>query len=461
MHRLRTGFGLFAFYAIVTLIPIAILGALLQQSFRSDLDRRGLDQGVAVANSVARSSVDPILSGDTLANGVTPAERSALLRVARSLVDSGDALQLRIRDRVGHVAFDPEAPDRGPTGGPDDEVQAAVHGAPVRLLTRLNADQVDAAKGLGAEAIEIYTPIRASQSGPALGALEIYVPYGPIASQIDENARNLTTLLIGGLSALWVLLAIISWSVTRRLRRAAFVQQRLASEDALTGLANRSALLERLRELLVEASATHPVTVLALDLDGFAHVNNVLGPANGDRFLRHTADRLRESAASDDVVARLGGDQFAMALVDTNVRQADELIARIRQALLTEVELGGIELASEVTIGLVQGTAGDDPGELLRQAGVACRTAKRDNAPALTYDVSLEGFDADRLRLITELRHSINSDALALHYQPKIATVGGRVTGVEALLRWHHPTRGMLLPGAFLPSAESTDSSCP
>ncbi|MEP6625537.1 MAG: bifunctional diguanylate cyclase/phosphodiesterase [Acidimicrobiia bacterium] len=461
MHRLRTGFGLFAFYAIVTLIPIAILGALLQQSIRTDLDHRGLDQGMAVANSVARASIDPILSGDTLADGVTAAERSALLKVAMSLADSGDALQLRIRDRLGHVVFDPRAPDRGPTGGPDEEVQKAIGDAPVRLLTRLNADEIDTAKQLGQQAIEIYTPIRSTQSGPALGALEIYVPYSPIAASIDQNARHLTTLLIGGLAGLWMLLAIISWSVTRRLRRAASVQQRLAREDSLTGLANRSALLEQLNERLVASTPSHPVTVAVLDLDGFAHVNKVLGPVNGDRFLRHAADRLRETAATDDVVARLGGDQFAMVFVDTNGRQADALIARIRRALLAEVELGGIELASEVTIGLVQGADGDDPGELLRQAGVACRSAKRDNAPVLSYDVTLEGFDADRLRLVTELRHSINSAALALHYQPKIATVSGQVIGVEALLRWHHPTRGLLLPGAFLPSAESTELILP
>ncbi len=461
MHRLRSGIGLFAFYALVTLIPIAILGVMLQQSFRSDLDRHGLAQGVAVANSVARSAIDPNLSGDTLANGMTSAERSKLLRVATTLVGSGDALQVRIRDRVGHVVFDPRTPNAGPTGAPDHEVIEAIHDAPVRLLTRLNADEVDASRGLGAQAIEVYTPIRSSPSGPALGALEIYVPYAPIAAAIDQNAHHLTTLLVIGLSALWVLLAIITWSVTRRLRRAAAAQQRLAREDGLTGLANRTGLLERIPELLVRASANHPLTVAVLDLDGFAHVNKVLGPANGDHFLRHVAEQLRTCAGVDDVVARLGGDQFAMALVDSNVRQAEEVIARIRHALLTEVELGGIELASEVTIGLVQGIAGDDPDELLRQAGVACRTAKRDNAPALVYEPTLEGFDADRLRLVTELRHSINSEALALHYQPKIATVDGRVTGVEALLRWNHPTRGLLLPGAFLPSAESTELILP
>ena len=457
MHRQRSGFGLFAFYAVVTLIPITILGVLLQRSFQADFDRQGLAQGVAVANSVARSAIDPNLSGDSLADGPTPAERAALGRVAETLIGSGDALRLRLRDRVGHVVFDPRHPTKGPTGGADEEVVEAIADEPVRLLTRINADAVDARQSLGLEAIEVYTPVRSIHNGRALGALEIYVPYAPIAASIQSDSQHITNILIAGLSVLWLLLALVTWSVTRRLRRSVRAQRRLAGTDNLTGLANRSAMLDQLRRALRQSPKSRSLTVAVLDLDGFAHVNKVLGPANGDQFLRHTATLLRDAAGDRDIVARLGGDEFGMVLTDTNARQADEVVARVRRALLTEIELGGIELASEVTVGLVQGRDGDDPGELVRRAGLACRTAKRDNVPTLTYEPTLESFDADRLTLITELRHSINSERLVLYYQPKVATQDGRVVGVEALLRWRHPTRGLLMPGAFIPGAESTE----
>ena len=107
-------------------------------------------------------------------------------------------------------------------------------------------------------------------------------------------------------------------------------------------------------------------------------------------------------------------------------------------------------------MGRVEGHHGSDAAELLRQAGVACRCAKAAKVPELEYEPTLEGFDADRLTLVGELRHSIDSEHLVLHYQPKIATADGRVVGVEALLRWQHPTRGLLMPGVFLPAAEST-----
>ena len=462
VYRLRTGFGLFAFYALVTLIPIAILGLLLAQSFRSDLEERGLEQGVAVANSVARSAIDPNLSGARLARGPNASERTALLRVIIPLLRSGDALRIRLRDRAGHVIFDPLEPHRGPTGPPDSEVVEAINEKPVRLLTRMNADEVDTKQPLGAKVIEVYTPIRAvGGTGQALGALEIYVPYRPIEASINSSARGATVLVVLGMLALWLTLATISWSVTRRLRRTVETTRRLAREDTLTGLANRTAMADHLRRTLARGSAGASITVATMNIDGFAQINEVLGHANGDKYLCHVAHQLCTAADEHDMVARLGGDEFGLVMPDTDLRQADVVIARVQRELLEETELGGVALTTEITIGLVTGRAGDEAGELLRQSGIACRAAKHAKMPVLAYEPSLEGFDADRLQLVTELRHSLESDALVLHYQPKIQPRSGQVMGVEALLRWNHPDRGLLMPGAFLPAAESTEIIVP
>ncbi len=452
----RSGLELFSFYAAVTLVPIVLLGLLLTRSFRSDLEQRGLQEAGTIANSTARAAIGPNLSGDSLADGPTPAERVALERVMTPLLDHGDALQLRLRDRAGHIVFDPRRPTQPPHGPADDEVVDALSGHPVRLLTRINADEADHGKALGARAIEVYTPVSAATgTGRALGALEIYVPYAPIAAATESSYRDMKTLLTIGLLVLWSLLATISWSVTRRLRRSAAANRDLARIDGLTRLANRTALNEALRRALV-GSDDSVVTVVVMDIDGFTQINEVLGHQNGDRFLCHIAEQLASVTAPTDLVARVGGDEFSIVMNATDRHGAHERIEQIRRALLNEVELGGVSVAAEIAVGRVEGHNGGDASELLRQAGVACRCAKAAKVPELEYDPTLEGFDADRLTLVGELRHSIDSEHLVLHYQPKIATVDGRVVGVEALLRWQHPVRGLLMPGGFLPAAEST-----
>ena len=462
MRRLPVGLSLFAFYATTTLIPIVILGVVLAQTFRTDLEHRGIEQGGAVAESVARSAIDPALSGDTLADGPTSSERRALSMISAQLLQNGDALRIRIRDSVGRVVFDPRTPRRAPFGPRDHEVVAAINGRPILQLTRLDTDTVDHTHRLGVRAIEVYTAIRAaSNRGPTLGVLEIYLPYAPIAASIDDSSRHTTLLLVSGLLALWLTLASISWSVTRRLRRSVASNEQLARKDSLTGLATRTAMADELRDILTSADPGEPVTVVTADLDDFSRINEVLGHENGDRFLCHVADRFRDSVAPTDIIARLGADEFGLVLPDTDSRRAAVVIAAVRRALLDEVELDGIALSTDVTFGVVHGESGDDAGELLRRASLACRAAKRVKAPMLTYDESLEDFDADRLILVAELRHSIDAENLVLHYQPKVATLDGAVMGVEALLRWRHPKLGLLMPAAFLPAAESTELIIP
>ena len=417
-------FGLFGFYALTSLIPIVIPG--LSSPTRS----------VKTSNNGGWTRVLPLR---------TPSPGL-----------------LRVRDTTGRVIFDPTHPRQPPTGRPDHEVVEAIHRAPVRLLTRVNADEVDRFKPLGARAIEVYTPIRAvTDSGHALGALETYVPYAPIAASIDDSYRTITTLLFVGLFALWCILATISWSVTSRLRKSARANRRLARTDVLTGLANRMAMAETVGRELASAADGQAVTVIAMDVDGFSHINEVLGHENGDRYLRHVAEQLSATVGPHDSVARIGGDEFGVVMPAADERQVAQTIANIRRALLNEVELGGIALTSEVSIGMVHGYAGGDTGEFMRQAALACRAAKRDRTSLIVYSADLEAFDADQLTLMTELRHGIQLDQLVLHYQPKVATLDGRVVGVEALLRWQHPTRGILLPGVFLPTAESTELIIP
>ncbi|MGZ6951518.1 MAG: putative bifunctional diguanylate cyclase/phosphodiesterase [Acidimicrobiia bacterium] len=453
----RSGLRLFGLYAVLTLIPIALLGFVLARSFRSDLDARGLLDGDATARIVARGTVDPILTGDTLRDGPTVAERRALGTSFRSVITRGDALVMRLRDRAGHVVFDPDTPNRGPFGPPDNEVVHALRGEPERLLTRLNADEVDHGRALGAQAIEVYTPV-ASAAHPQrlLGALEIYVPYAPIAHSIDESYRDIVTILGIGLLALWSLLALVTWSVTQKIRKSAATSERLARTDALTGLANRPSLVGGLATMFAR-DPDGPVTIVKMDIDGFGAINESLGHENGDRFLQHVGRLVAACAGPDDIAARTGGDEFALALAHRDRHATKQLVEEIRRRLQEPFELNGISISAEVAIGRAERIPGESHLELVRRAAVTLRAAKTTKAPLLDYSPALEGFDAERLALVTELRAAIASDELVLHYQPKVRIDTGEIVGVEALVRWQHPVRGLLPPAAFLPATESTE----
>jgi diguanylate cyclase (GGDEF)-like protein len=453
----RSGLRLFAFYVVVTLVPLAVLGLVITRSVRSDLDQQGLDQGNATAEAIAHSAVGPVLSGDHLSDGVTRGERTALVRVSQPLLQSGDVLRIRLRDRAGRVAFDPDHAFEGVRGQPDDEVQEALHGEKIVVLTHLNTDAVDRGTPQGPAAIEVYTPVYAGNEGNAVGAVELYVPYAPIAAGIERSYSQIRWIVALGLLGVWIVLGLITWSVTRRLRRSNAENRRLARQDPLTQMANRFAIVEDVDATIERAEPGARMTVAILDIDGFTEINEVLGHANGDRFLRHVALIIDTAVGDRCSTARIGADQFAIARPSDAEPTIDVVIDRVRLALLDELEIDGVTVTAEITVGCVDGDATVGASELLRRAGVACRAAKQVNAPQLWFEPGQEGFDADRLTLVAELRHAIDDSQLVLHYQPKVDAADGVVTSVEALVRWQHPTRGLLPPGAFVPAAESTE----
>jgi diguanylate cyclase (GGDEF)-like protein len=452
----RAGLRLFAFYVVVTLVPIAVLGIVITRSIRADLERQAVEQGSATAKAVAHSAVGPALSGETLADGVNPRERAALMRVSNPLLQSGDVLRIRLRNRAGYVAFDPLHAGAGVFGVPDDEVVEAIDGEDVALLTRLNADAIDRTLPSGPRAIEVYTPVFAGNAGSAIGAVELYVPYEPIAQGIETSYSRLQWIVGIGLVVLWFALGLLTWAVTRGLRRSNAENRRLARRDPLTQLRNRLAMVENVQSRLDDAAGSG-VTIAMIDIDGFTEINEVLGHANGDRFLQHVAAIVVDAVDGTGTTARIGADQFAIARSTDAEPSTDIVLDRIRHALLDELEIDGVTVTAEITVGRVDGDTATDAAELLRRAGVALRAAKQANAPWMTYDAEQEGFDADRLTLVAELRHAIDDGQLVLHYQPKIDTADGAVTSVEALVRWQHPVRGLLPPGAFVPAAESTE----
>jgi len=234
------------------------------------------------------------------------------------------------------------------------------------------------------------------------------------------------------------------------------VTRREALTDELTGLANRRAVLRRISELTAEGT---PVALALLDVDKFKEVNDGLGHAAGDDLLRLVAARLEPALRAGDLLGRLGGDEFAVvAVLDQDVPAEDAghaLGRRLHDRLGEPFPVGGMFLHSSASIGVT--TSAEDarrPAQLLRRADVAMYDAKRSGRGVAVYDPALHSDSSGHLALVEQLRTALTTDQLELHHQPQLDIGDGRVVGVECLVRWTHPERGLVLPGDFLPLAE-------
>ena len=445
---------LLATYALVTVIPVVLLGVMLGTSYNSEAQQRGIAEGRSEALLVAETAVEPLLDGRPLAQGLTPSEKADLTRLVQRAVRSEDVLRLRLRDLAGNVVFSDDG--TGFKERPEDEAIDAAHGATVAQLTHLNGDPNDTGP-IGPLAVEVYQPLYAGPSGNRVGVLELYLPYAPIAADVSAELRTLYQDLALGLGGLYLLLCAIWFSISRRLRRQVRVNKFLAEHDPLTDLPNRSLFQSCAQDAVDHACRTATQTVLAIiDLDRFKEVNDTLGHHSGDELLTKLARRLADSTRPQDVVARLGGDEFGIVLRD--VTHAEEALRRLRSIIEHEVEVSGLPLSIESSIGFVVAPDdGVDVGELLQHADVAMYFAKAQHTGVSRYDSTQDHYAASNLELVGSLRNAIDGGELVLHYQPKTTLDDGRVEAVEALVRWQHPSLGLLYPDSFIPLVEQTD----
>ena len=237
-----------------------------------------------------------------------------------------------------------------------------------------------------------------------------------------------------------------------------------ALHDPLTGLPNRTLVTDRLEQALrVSGRLQRRVALLLLDLDHFKVINDSFGHPMGDRVLQQVAERLQHKLRESDTIGRLGGDEFAVVLPDVALgAEARDVAENLRAALRAPLRLDGVDFHLEASIGIAVGSGPqDDPADLLRYADVAMYRAKREGVGHARYDPDL---DAARLRgfdLIGQLHYAIRHDQLVLHYQPRVDLDSGRVTGIEGLVRWEHPVRGLIGPTDFVPLANMTGAVRP
>jgi diguanylate cyclase (GGDEF)-like protein len=263
---------------------------------------------------------------------------------------------------------------------------------------------------------------------------------------------NGTSLVVDSGVTVW------AWSdITQRkdLERELAYQ---AFHDLLTGLANRARFEDQTTLALARGTRLgHPVSVMFCDLDDFKTINDTLGHAAGDELLVAVADRLATSLRAVDLVARFGGDEFVVLLEDHDAEAASKAAERMMATLSREIILRERQIFPSMSVGIATSLGGGSAEELLRSADTALYAAKRTgkNRISIFHSEMHTGANAT-LESRADLSNAIRDGELSLHYQPTLDLCNGHVAGVEALVRWHHPTRGLISPSTFVPLAEAT-----
>ncbi len=475
MSRARARLSLTTQVALLSLIPIVALGFVLARVLQQQIVQRTLADADQSAQLVARLGVQPWLTPRDLHEGLSAQSIHRLDEQLRTRSVS-DLARIKIWSAAGRIVYSDDHTLIGRSlGADDDDLHDALagHPHPAAVVTPAPHTETAGEVGLG-RLVEVYVPLRFARSGPPAGAFEIYLSYAPIAATVSHDERTIALVVFFGLALLWAILFRIVASASGRLRRQARENDRLARYDPLTGLPNRTLFRERVAQALSALAETGTdwgdtrsaeagtsagkLAVMLLDLDAFKQINDTLGHGPGDAVLREVAARLRAQLHPDALLARLGSDEYA--ILTPQIEGVDEalMIAVAAQAALqAPVTVAGVALNVEASIGIAlapdHAKATD---ELLQRADVALDRARARRGRVEVYAPERDHSGAERLALLGEVRPALERGEFALFYQPQIALRTGRVTGVEALLRWRHPRRGMIPPLQFISLIEQT-----
>jgi diguanylate cyclase (GGDEF)-like protein len=447
-------------FGVLSAVPIVLLGLVLGQTLKTTIRHRAVDDARQTASIVAGVAILPQLSPSDLSQGLPADKIPTLDRLFhQSGVLGGQVARIKIWGADLKVVYSDDHNTIGHRFVATSELREALDGHIASEVSNLtNAENVNDRRY--GSLLEVYVPLRFASDAQPSGAFEIYLPYRPIAAVISADTHKIYGLLLAGLALLYLVLFRIVAGASRRLRRHSADNEYMAMHDPLTDLPNRTLFHDRVGQAILAAKRSGSgVTVIILDLDRFKEVNDTLGHHTGDLLLGELASRLRQAVREVDTVARLGGDEFGVLVPSASTAAAAAVVAdRIMGALNEPFALEGLSLEVEASLGIAMyPDHGDEVGILLQRADVAMYVAKGSKSGFALYAPDIDSYTPERLVLLGELRQAITGDQLVLHYQPVIDVASGRVTGVEALVRWAHPVHGLLSPDQFIPLAESTE----
>ncbi|HWX44492.1 MAG TPA: EAL domain-containing protein, partial [Solirubrobacteraceae bacterium] len=460
MPRGRARLSLTGQVALLSLIPIVALGFVLARVLQEQMVERSLADAAQSARLVALLGIQPRVTPRDLRDGLNARGIRALDEQLRARSVSGDLARIKIWSAAGRIVYSDDHALIGRSPGESDDLRDALAGAPhpAEVVTPALHTETASEVGLG-QLVEVYVPLRFAAVGRPAGAFEIYLSYRPIAAAIGGDEQTIALLVFLGLALLWAILYRIVASASKRLRRQARENDRLARYDQLTGLPNRTLFRERLAGALREERPRGAgVAVLLVDLDAFKQVNDTLGHQAGDAVLCEVAERLRAKLDSDILLARPGSDEYAILHPRVaSVQDALAVAAVAHSALETPVSVDGVALNVDASIGIALfPDHAPDADTLLQRADMALDRVRSRRGRVEVYSPEQDHLGAERLALLGEVRPAMEQGEFTLYFQPQIALRSGRVTGVEALLRWRHPQRGMIPPLQFISLIERT-----
>ncbi len=469
MSRRVSGLGIFVPFAFASMVLVLGVGA--EALARHEARRIGAEQAIREAQLIG-ALVQPLFAqGVTNLSTSGSGERAELQQAAQQLSGSGSLEGLRLWGTDGVLLIDFAAPGSGAAPGlAESSSEPAPTSAPTSRTESMSDPRFgDAVSGRSTRAgtasagtaIVVLQPLWAAD-GTVVGVAEIEVE--PSHAVWDAARDRLRLVLMAAVAVVWSLLAGSAHLFTRAMRKNARELRHQANFDPLTGLPNLRNFTEQGNAVVARLGMNaEPATVVLFDLVGFTQINSTVGRVHGDGLLRGVAERVQAAAmvgsvgGQDPLVARVGGDVFAVLLPGVGATAALAQLEPFRAAIATEVEVEGIPISFETASGVAAFPVhGQDIGVLLQRADLAMEQAKTRRAEAAVYDPGTDRSDGRRLGLAVELRRAIANDELLLHYQPKVHLVHGTVTGVEALVRWQHPQRGLISPADFIPVAEAT-----
>ena len=306
----------------------------------------------------------------------------------------------------------------------------------------------------GSRVLRTYVPIGGPDDGPR-GVVRLDQEYGPIAAAVRRSSLLIAGVLEGLLVLLFVALVPVLARASSRIRMHIGELEHVATHDEVTGMLNRIGFR---REAGRQLQGQQPAAVLLVDLDSFSEISGSLGPASAELVLVEAAERLRrELDAEDALIARFGLDVFGVLHHAADRTEAEQVAARIIDAFASEpfvVEGVRLAVAADVGVGLFP-EHGQDVNAVLSRASTALLAAKEDEPPAVQIYGDAHGQrDRSRLAVMAELHDALADDQFRVHYQPQADFLTHQIRGVEALIRWEHPERGLVVANDFIADAE-------